>query len=59
MTNIGTVPCLDQVHVYVDTSYFTTTMRTAAIISGIATISYRAKFIQLLVCECFRANYYY
>ena len=48
MTNIGTVPCLDQVHVYVDTGYFTTTMRTAAIISSTAMISYRAKFIHLL-----------
>ena len=45
MTNIGTVPCLDQVHVYVDTGYFTTTMRTAAIISNTAMISYRAKFM--------------
>ena len=26
MTNIGIVPCLDQVHVYVDTGYFTTTL---------------------------------
>jgi hypothetical protein len=25
MTNVGIVPCLDQVHVYVDTGYFTTT----------------------------------
>ena len=31
MTNIGTAPCLDQVHVYIDTGYFTTTLRTAAV----------------------------
>ena len=47
MTNIGTAPCLDHVHVYVDTGYFTTTLRTAAIISSIAMISYPAEFIQL------------
>jgi hypothetical protein len=49
MTNIGTAPCLDQVHVYVvvDTGYFTTTLRTVAIISSTAMISYRAKVIQL------------
>ena len=30
MTNIGIVPCLDQVHVYIDTGYFTIALRTAA-----------------------------
>jgi hypothetical protein len=48
MTNlIGTAPCLDQVHVYVDTGYFTTTLGAAAIISSTAMISYRAKFNRL------------
>jgi hypothetical protein len=33
MTNIGTAPCLDQVHVYIDTGYFTIALRTAKISS--------------------------
>jgi hypothetical protein len=28
MTNTGIVPCLDQVHVYIDIGYFTTTLGT-------------------------------
>ena len=38
MTNIGTAPCLDQVHVYIDTGCFTTTLLTAAMKSGTAII---------------------
>ena len=47
MTNIGIAPCIDQVHVYIDTGYFTTTLRTAAIIINTAMISHRAKFKRL------------
>jgi hypothetical protein len=47
MTNIGTAPCLDQVHVYIDTGHFTTTLLTTTIISSTAMISYRTKFNRL------------
>jgi hypothetical protein len=47
MTNIGTAPCLDQVHVYIDTGYFTTTLRTAAVISSTAMISDRSEVDRL------------
>ena len=42
MTNIGILQCLDQVHVYVDTGYFTITLRSAIIISSTVMISYQA-----------------
>jgi hypothetical protein len=46
MTNIGTAPCLDRVHAYIDTGYFTTTLLTAAMKSGTAIISYQAESIR-------------
>ena len=39
MTNIGIAPCLDQVHVYIDTGYFTTTLCTATETSSTEMIS--------------------
>jgi hypothetical protein len=39
MTNIGIAPCLDQVHVYVATGYFTTTLYTATETSSTEMIS--------------------
>jgi hypothetical protein len=39
MTNIGVAPCLDQVHVYIDTGYFTTTLCTATETSSTEMIS--------------------
>ena len=39
MTNIGIVPCLDQVHVYIDTGYFTTTLCTTTETSSTEMIS--------------------
>jgi hypothetical protein len=49
MTNIGTAPCFDQVHVYIDTGYFTIALRIAAHISSKATISYRSNSDRLSI----------
>ena len=46
MTDIGIVSRLDQVHVYVDTGYFSTTLCTATEIISTEMISCLAKFIQ-------------
>lgn len=40
MTNTGIVPCLDQVHVYIDTGYFTTTLGTTTETSSTMIISW-------------------
>ena len=47
MTNIGTAPCLDRVHAYIDTGYFTTTLLTAAVKSSTAIISYHERIHQI------------
>lgn len=40
MTNTGIVPCLDQVHVYIDAGYFTTTLGTTTETSSTMIISW-------------------